>query len=86
MNGRRVGISPTYPLNCSFKELHSLERSMFQKQQERNQKAQKRHSLLHQCKLQSIDIPLHSGSLDQIMLDMELNTNNTGNVGEYEEI
>ncbi|KAL3110053.1 hypothetical protein niasHT_015656 [Heterodera trifolii] len=67
-------------INEMDKELHSIERALAQKQQERTQKAQKRHSLLHQCKLQSIEIPLLSGSLDQIMLDAELTTTNSNTV------
>lgn len=54
------------------RELHTIERSLVQKQQERNRRAEKRHSLLHQCKLASINIPLISGSLNRIMLNADL--------------
>ncbi|KAF7639885.1 Structural maintenance of chromosomes protein [Meloidogyne graminicola] len=54
------------------RELHALERSFVQKQQEKNRKAEKRHTILHQCKLLSIDIPLVSGSLSQIMLNGDM--------------
>uniref|UniRef100_A0A915P2S0 Structural maintenance of chromosomes protein n=1 Tax=Meloidogyne floridensis TaxID=298350 RepID=A0A915P2S0_9BILA len=70
-------VKDTKIQNAEMDRLHAIERSLVQKQQERNRRAEKRHSLLHQCKLSSIKIPLISGSLNQIMLNSDLSADDS---------
>ncbi|KAI1724897.1 SMC proteins flexible hinge domain-containing protein [Ditylenchus destructor] len=49
-------------------ELHTSDKNLIQQQQIEVRRTQKRHSLLHECKLHGIDIPLLKGSLDAILL------------------
>uniref|UniRef100_A0A915EHG8 Structural maintenance of chromosomes protein n=1 Tax=Ditylenchus dipsaci TaxID=166011 RepID=A0A915EHG8_9BILA len=49
--------------------LHSEEKGLIQQEQIETRRAQKRHSLLHDCKLHGIEIPLEGGSLDAILLN-----------------
>jgi structural maintenance of chromosome 1 len=54
------------------REVHSLEKKILQLEQVENRKAQERHSLLHECKMNGIDLPLNSGSLNAIVLNDDL--------------
>lgn len=51
------------------RDLNSVEKKVIQLEQVELRKAQKRHSLLHECKINNINIPLTRGSLDRIVLD-----------------
>uniref|UniRef100_A0A914CSH9 Structural maintenance of chromosomes protein n=1 Tax=Acrobeloides nanus TaxID=290746 RepID=A0A914CSH9_9BILA len=51
------------------RDLNAVEKKAIQLEQLELRKAQKRHSLLHECKINVIDLPLLNGSLDQIELD-----------------
>lgn len=51
------------------RELNTVEKKALQLEQLEMRKAQKRHSLLHECKINGIDLPLIRGSLDRIELD-----------------
>ncbi|KAH7729192.1 SMC familyC-terminal domain containing protein [Aphelenchoides avenae] len=54
------------------RDTHTSEKRLAQLEQLETQRAQQRHSLLHECKMNAIDLPLISGSLDAIVLNDDL--------------
>lgn len=54
------------------RDTHTSEKRLAQLEQLEAQRAQQRHSLLHECKMNAIDLPLVSGSLDAIVLNDDL--------------
>ena len=56
------------------RNLHSMEKKMKNLEQLELRKAQKRHSLLHECKIAGIEVPLSSGSLQDVMIEEEPGT------------
>uniref|UniRef100_A0A7E4V931 Structural maintenance of chromosomes protein n=1 Tax=Panagrellus redivivus TaxID=6233 RepID=A0A7E4V931_PANRE len=51
------------------REVNGLEKKARNMESLETRKAAKRHSLLHECKIAGIDLPLSSGSLNDVMID-----------------
>ena len=56
------------------KEVHQFEKQMLQQEQAIRRKASQRHALLHECKVNVVDLPLLQGSLDRLVVVDELIT------------
>ncbi|KAI6170478.1 Structural maintenance of chromosomes protein [Aphelenchoides bicaudatus] len=50
------------------KELHALEKKILQQEQSIRRKAHERHSLLHECKINAIQLPLLRGTMDRLVV------------------
>uniref|UniRef100_A0AC35FVK5 Structural maintenance of chromosomes protein n=1 Tax=Panagrolaimus sp. PS1159 TaxID=55785 RepID=A0AC35FVK5_9BILA len=61
------------------RNLHSMEKKARSLEQLELRKAQKRHSLLHECKIAGIEIPLSSGNLQDVMIEEEPDDTENGN-------
>lgn len=54
------------------RDAHNAEKRLTGLEQAEARRTQERHSLLHECKMNAIDLPLLSGSLDRIALNDDL--------------
>ena len=60
-------------LQLFIQNLHAAEKSVTQQELIELRKGQKRHTLLHECKINGIDINLKSGDLATVFLGTDFN-------------
>lgn len=58
-------------VQATDRELTSLEKKARNFEQLELRRAQKRHSLLHECKISGIELPLLAGNLEEVMVEEE---------------
>ncbi|KAI6215897.1 hypothetical protein M3Y94_00438600 [Aphelenchoides besseyi] len=61
------------------KELHKLEKKILQQQQLVSRKSSRRHDLLHECKVNVVELPLLRGSLDKLIVLDSMITDDSNN-------